>query len=54
MDLQEPREASENIKKNSRKFNGKRQNFETFNEILANFDLKRRILTKIKGILMEF
>ena len=36
----EPREASENIKKISRKINGKRQNFETFHEILANFDLQ--------------
>ena len=37
----EPPEATENIlKKISRKINGKRQNFETFHEILANFDLK--------------
>ena len=50
----EPPEASENIKKSSRKINGKRQKFETFHEILANFDLKKRILIKIKAILMEF
>ena len=40
--------------KNSRKINGKRQNFETFHEILANFDLKKLILMEIKEILMEF
>ena len=49
-----PPEASENIKKSSRKINGKLQNFETFHETLANFDLKKRILIKIKAILMEF
>ena len=42
------------ISKSSRKINGKLQNFETFHEILANFDLKKRILIKIKAILMEF
>ena len=47
-------EVSENIKKISRKINGKLQNFETFHEILANFDLKKLILIKIKAILMEF
>ena len=36
------------------KINGKLQNFESFHEILANFDLKKRILIKIKAILMEF
>ena len=49
-----PPEASENIKKISRKINGKRQNFETFHEILANFDLKKLILIKIKANLREF
>ena len=34
--------------------NGKRQNFETFHEILANFDLKKLILIKTKTVLMEF
>ena len=36
------------------KISGKRQNFETVNEILANFDLKMLILIKIKAVLMEF
>ena len=42
------------IIKISRKINGKLQNFETFHEILANFDLKKLILIKIKASLMEF
>ena len=50
----EPPEDSENIKKITRKINGKLQNFETFHEILANFVLKTLILIKIKAILMEF
>ena len=51
----EPPEASENIfLKISRKINGNLQNFENFHEFLANFDLKKRILMKIKTILMEF
>ena len=50
----EPPETSENIIKSSRRINGKLQNFETFHEILANFDLKKLILIKIKAILMEF
>ena len=60
MDLQgvrgaEPPEASENMtKKTSQKSNGKRQNLETFHEILANFDLKKLSLIKIKAVLMEF
>ena len=52
--MSEPPEDSENIKENSRKINGKRQNCETFHEILANFDLKKLILIKIKAVLMEF
>ena len=47
-------EASENIKRISRKINGKLENFETFHESLENFDLKKLILIKIKAILMEF
>ena len=50
----EPPEASENIKKLVQKINGKLKIFETFPAILANFDLKRLILIKIKAILMEF
>ena len=42
----EPPEASENIKKISRKINGNQQNLEKFHEFLANFDLKRLILIK--------
>ena len=42
------------ILKSSRKINGKLQNIETFHEMLANFDLKKRTLIKIKAILMEF
>ena len=49
----EPLEASENIK-NTRKIKGKLQSFETFHEILANFEYKKLILIKIKAILMEF
>ena len=30
------------------------QNFETFHEILAKFDLKKRSLIKIEAMLMEF
>ena len=38
---------------NSRKINGKLQNFESFHEFLANFDLKKIISIKIKANLME-
>ena len=36
----EPPESRENIKKISRKIDGKRQKLATFHENLANFDLK--------------
>ena len=36
--MAEPPEARENIKKTTRKINGKRQDFETFHEILGSFD----------------
>ena len=49
-----PPKLAKILKKISRKINGKLQNFETFHEILANFDLKKLILIKIKPILMEF
>ena len=50
----EPPESNENMKKLVEKINGKRQNFETFHEILANFDLKKIIFITSKAILMEF
>ena len=46
----EPPEASENIKKISRKINGNLQNFEDSHEFL----LETLILIKIKASLMEF
>ena len=59
MDLQgvrgaEPPEASEYIKNISPKINGNLQNFENFHEFLANFDLKRLILIKIKATFWNF
>ena len=54
MDLSEPPEACENIKKISPKINGNQQNFENFHEFLENFDWKRLILIKIKATLLEF
>ena len=50
----EPLEASEKLKKLSRKINGKLQNIETFHQFLQNFDLKKLILIEIKASLMEF
>ena len=49
-----PRKLPKILKKISRKINGKRQTFDTFHAILANFDVKKLILIKIKAILMEF
>ena len=45
--------SSRKYYKISRKSSGKRQNFETFHEILANFDSKKLILIRSKAILME-
>ena len=47
-------EASENIKRISRKSNGNLQIVEHFHEFLANCDLQKLILIKIKANLMEF
>ena len=49
----EPLEASENIKKVVEK-SIENCKILKLHEILANFDLKKRILIKIKSILMEF
>ena len=49
-----PPKQAKILKKISPKINGKLQNLETFHEILANFDLKKLILIKIKTILIEF
>ena len=43
-----PLEPSENIKKLSEKINGNLQNFEDFQDFVANFDLQTLILIKIK------
>ena len=42
------------ILKICRKINGNLQNCEYFHELLANFDLKKLILIKIKASLMQF
>ena len=49
-----PHRSQRKYQKITRKINGKRQSFETFHEILANFDLKKLILIKIKASLMKF
>ena len=49
-----PPKLAKILKKISPKINGNLQNFENFHEFLANFDLKRLILLKIKATLLEF
>ena len=48
-----PAKLTKILKKIGRKINGNRQNVEDFHEFLANFDLKKLILIKIKASLVE-
>ena len=48
------RKLAKILKKISRKINGHLQNFENFYEFLANFDLKKLILTKIEANFCAF